>query len=212
MPTAIKSLAPASAPAAASFAQPGSPLATPALQSGAGNPTYRPANVNAAFSAIRRAFEENVIWRDDLNEVSTSVGALSAPERRSLVNLLARTSDGQQHPSLLTRWLDRSTERGWGAFDGLDPKKTSQLWRDLVPGQDKANLARVFFALSNRKNPSISAGENERLQFVKSIAASGTPRQKLDFVSALIPNTMARAQDNATNISGRATALVMANL
>lgn len=186
-------------------------IAALAAQRPVEKPNYQPAKVNALFATVKRTFEQPVIWQNDLKKISAAFGTLSPPERRSLVNLLAKAPDSQ-HLSLLTRWLDRATSQGIGAFDGLDQKGVSQLWRSLVAGQDKANLARIFFAPSKAKNPSIGAGEYQRLQFARAIAATGTPQQKLDFVSALTPHTIAWSKDSATNTSGRAIAVVMAGL
>jgi hypothetical protein len=151
------------------------------------------------------------VWKDELSAISSIVKRLSPDERRSLVNLLARTPDATNQTSLLSRWLSRATvQNGLGAFGGLGAKELSSLWSQLVPGQDKANLVRIFGAIGSSKNPSIRSSEANRMQFARAVAATGNTQQKLDFVAGLTPFALAGAKDAATSTSGRAIATVIA--
>ena len=172
---------------------------------------YRPASVNAVFSKVKAVFEQPVVWKNDLTEISTQLDRLSPRERQSLVNLMARTASCG-HLSLLTCWLNRATHQSLAAFDGLCEKARNHLWKQLVVGQDKANLVRIFHATSDQNNPSIKEGEYHPMQFAKAVAATCSPQQRMDFVSALLPNAIAWSKDASTNKSGRAIAVVMATM
>ena len=185
------------------------PLIALAAKSAPGAPDYRAAKVNATFAKVNAVFAQPVVWKNDLVAISAAFARLSPPERQSLVNLMARPSGRGELP-LLTRWLSRVTHQSVAAFDGLDRKGRLDLWKQLVVGQDKANLARIFQAANGPTNPSIKDGEYHQMQFAQAIAVGGSAQQRIDFVSALHPVAAAGAKDPSTNRSARAIAVVMA--
>ncbi len=175
-------------------------------------PNYNPAKVNAAFAKIRSTFfQPRMVWKDELTSISASFERLSSPERRSLVNLLSRAPDAQNN-SLLTRWLERATARGLGAFDGLDSAGRAQLWKQLVVGQDAQNLVRIFASIGEQKSPSITTSEQNRMQFAQAVGTKGTAQQKLAWVTEFKRKAVAGSTEASTNTAGRATALVIASL
>ena len=190
---------------------PSSPLIALAAQGSRTAQNYQATKVNAAYAKVNAIFDQPVVWKNDLVAISATFERLGPPERQSLVNLMARQSD-RGHLPLLTRWLSRATHLSVAAFDGLDEKGRVHLWKQLVVGQDKANLARIFHATSQPSSPSIKDGEYHQMQFAQAVAASGSAQQKFDFVSALHPNAAARATDPSTNRSARAIAVVMATM
>ena len=172
-------------------------------------PDYDPIKVNSAFAKIRSTFfQPRVVWKDEVTAVSTSFERLNPTERRSLVNLLSRAPNAENH-SLLNRWLDRAMAQGVGAFDGLGEKGSMQLCKQLVVGQDAQNLVRIFASISDHTSPAITGSEQQRMQFAQALASTGTAQQKLGWVSALKRKAVAGSMDASTNITGRAIALVM---
>ena len=185
------------------------PLIALAGQRALAAPNYLPTKVNATLAKVNAVFAQPVVWKNDLVAISAAFTRLSPPERQSLVNLMARPSARGELP-LLTRWLSRVTHLGMAAFDGLDEKGRLDLWKQLVVGQDKANLARIFQAANQPSCPSIKKREYHQMQFAQAIAAGGSVQQRIDFASALHPGAVAGAKDPETNRSGRAIAVVMA--
>jgi hypothetical protein len=175
-------------------------------------PKYEATNINSVFVSMKETFTQpRQVWKDELTAISAKIERLSPAERRSLVNLLARSPDASKQTSLLSRWLNRATaQNGMGPFDGLGQTGLARLWTQLVPGQDKANLVRIFGAIGSIKHPAISGAEANRMQFARAVAASGNTQQKLDFVTGLKPFALAGSKDAATSTSGRAIATVIA--
>ncbi len=174
------------------------------------SPNYESAKVNNAFAKVRATFfEARTVWKDELAAVQATFSRLSPPERQSLVNLLAR-APGANNESLLSRWLARATTSAFGAFDGLGLKGRADLWKELVVGQGKDNLVRIFASISERKEPTTIGSEADRIQFAQAVAATGTPQQKFGFVSELRSKAFAGSKEPSSNSSGRAIAHVMA--
>jgi hypothetical protein len=175
-------------------------------------PRYKATDVNSVFVNMKDAFARpRQVWKDELTAISAKIERLNPNERCSLVNLLARSPDASKQTSLLSRWLTRATaQNGLGPFDGLGQTELTRLWTQLVPGQDKANLVRIFGAIGSIKHPAISGAEANRMRFAGAVAATGNAQQKLDFVAGLKPFALAGAKDASTSTSGRAIATVIA--
>lgn len=184
-------------------------LAAVAKTNVAAVPDYDPIKVNSTFAKIRSTFfQPRVVWKDEVTAVSTSFERLNPSERRSLVNLLSRAPNAENH-SLLNRWLDRAMAQGVGAFDGLGEKGSMQMCKQLVVGQDAQNLVRIFASISDHASPAITGSEQQRMQFAQALASTGTAQQKLGWVSELKRNVVAGSIDASTNTTGRAIAVVM---
>ena len=190
---------------------PSSPLIALAAQGSRTAQNYQATKVNAAYAKVKAIFDQPVVWKNDLVAISATFERLGPPERQSLVNLMARPSD-RGHLPLLTRWLARATHNSVAAFDGLDAKGRVQLWKQLVVGQDKANLVRIFQAIGQPNNPSLKDGEHHQMQFAQAIATSGSAQQRTDFIDALLPAALKGKTDAATNRSARAIAVLMAEM
>lgn len=174
-------------------------------------PDYKATKVNSAYAKIRSTFlQPRIVWKDELSAISNTIERLAPTERRALVNLLAR-APASNNESLLTRWLGRTTIQGIGAFDGLNPTELSKLWKQLVPGQDKRNLARIFSAIGEPASTARHYPDATRLQFAQTVAATATAQQKLDFAIDLRADALAGSKFPASNSSGRAIAMMMAS-
>ncbi len=170
---------------------------------------YSPADVNAAFTKIRSTFfKPHTVWKNELTELSATFNSLSPTERRSLVNLLSRAPNAENR-SLLSCWIGRVTTRGIAAFDGLDAKGRTRFWEQLVVGQDKQNLVRIFSSIEKNVNPSMREREHHSMEFARVLGVSGSAQQKLGFAGELNQRAVAGSTDAATNSDGRAVAWVL---
>ncbi len=176
--------------------------------------SYDPKKVNRAFVEAKKIFQQPLVWKNDLDKISATFGSLNPSERQLLVNAMAQQpkKPNDKELPLLTRWLSRVTHQSIAALDGMDAKGSASLWKQLVFGQDKANLVRIFQAANIPNHPSLKDGEHHQMQFVQAIATVGSEKQRTDFVKAMLPAAIKGAGDAATNRSARAIAVVLAEL
>lgn len=165
---------------------------------------YQPRNVNAALATVRRAFRDGTVWHSELQQISAEVIRLNPPERRALVNLLAREwHDGQ---SLLDAWMGEVTMRGVGGYAGLQEGPRKTLLAHLVVGQDPVNLERIFHAARNRHT-----GERQdttfQMEFMHQVSQRGTVAQRLGLLERLSDDAV---RGNAG--AGQALAQIVARL
>ena len=176
---------------------------------------YQPTRVNAAFAQVKRVLEQPIVWKSDLINVTNLLDDMSGAEKQSLVNLLATRTTSRNKLSMLALLLNRAVDHQIGEFDGLGEtgrKSRQSFLQKLVPGQDKANLARIFFSFDDRKHPSLKETQASAMQYAKAVADTGSAQQKVDFVSALRTHATTWTADPARNKSGRAIAEVMASM
>jgi hypothetical protein len=155
------------------------------------------ARVNAAFRGIDRAFADGWVLQDELRSTAESVAAASPAERRALVNLLAGSGKGPSN--LLTRWLGEVREPGLGPLGPLDDKQRQQLMANLVPGQDSANMARIFTALRSKDDEHAVLQPFQR-EYVEAVVRQGTPAQREQFLARLVAGVKQNDADAARGI------------
>ncbi len=154
-----------------------------ALQTGGAPPDYQAGDVNRVSSQIQASFSDGTVWKSELDESAASISGLSPRERQSLVNNLANTPQGDGN--LLDKFLGEVTSPGLGSYGGLDADDRSALIRDLIPGQDGANLERVFNGLRRQQGDGVD--DNQR-EFSRLTAWSASADQRIDFVARLADN------------------------
>lgn len=143
------------------------------------NATYDSNTVSRAVQLVRDAFKDGTVWKSELESIARTVASLEPAERRSFVNILARTNNA--NGSLLQHWLGEVTTPGVGPWGGLDASARRALLADLVPGQDGANLERVFHGLVNRK----SGSSPHQDEFSAAVATHGAMDQKVELIRRL---------------------------
>jgi hypothetical protein len=173
---------------------------------GLGGPSdvYHPTRVNATVAFVKGVLNGGTVWQSQVQDFSQRMAKLSPQESAATVNLLSRMQ--VRNSNALDLMVGEVTMRGVGAYGGLNPAQRSSLWRALVPGQDKANLARIFSAASNH-NSDASKGQFFQQEFAAAIAERGTVDQKQSFVSSM---TGAAIAGNTS--AARAVAVVVASL
>ena len=165
---------------------------------------YRPQDINNMLSMVRRSFRDGTVWQSELQQIYTQVIRLSPPERRALVNLMARETQGSQ--SLLDAWLGEVTMRGLGGYGGLDDTSRKTLLAHLVAAQDPVNLERVFHAVRNRHT-----GKREdttfQMEFIQQVSQRGTVAQRLGLLDRLSDDAV-----HGNRGAGQALAEIVARL
>ena len=143
---------------------------------------YRPQDINTVLGTVRRSFRDGTVWQSELQQIYTQVIRLSPLERRALVNLMARETQGSQ--SLLDAWLGEVTMRGLGGYGGLDDASRKTLLAHLVVAQDPVNLERVFHAVRSRHT-----GKRDdttfQMEFMQQVSQRGTLAQRLELMDRL---------------------------
>ena len=123
-------------------------------------PGYRPADVNRELNPIAASFEDGTVWKTESKAAADGIAALSPAERRSLVNNLAGMPQGDGN--MLDRFLGEVTSAGIAGYGGLGADRRTALMRDLVPGQDGANLERIFHGLRRQQGDGSEACQRAR--------------------------------------------------
>jgi hypothetical protein len=132
---------------------------------------------------IQASFSDGKVWKSEVEQSAESISNLSPRERQSLVNNLANAQQGDSN--LLDKFLGEATSPGLGGYGGLDADDRTALMRDLIPGQDGANLERVFNGLRRQQGDGV---EDYQREFSRLTAWSASPDQRIDFVARLADN------------------------